>query len=121
MNKQEYLIELLGAGQDYLDDAFEWDSTRDFEEVSQEMELVITGNDNGSYYCSRYKAEQAVSGVLWDEEIVDLVRDLGYEGLPTDKGPEALDVIVRYALLPYIYSDLEDYWESKREDQEDED
>lgn len=115
MNKQEYLDELLSAGQEYLDEAYEWDSSKEFDEVYPEMELVITGNDNGSYYCNRAKAEDAVKDAIWCEEIVELVRDLGFDGLPTDKGPEALDVLIRIALLSEIYSDLEYYWDEKKE------
>lgn len=118
MNKQEYLVDLLEAGQDWIDENIE--DYDNFSDAYWEMELVITGNDNGSYYCNSYKAEEAVSGVLWDEEIVEAVKELGFDGMPTDKGPEALDVIVRIALLSYIYSDLEDYWDDNKEDEEEE-
>lgn len=118
MNKQQYLAELLSDGQDWIDENIEYYDS--FGEAYDDMELVITGNDNGSYYCSSYKAEQALEGVMWDEEIADLCRDFGFDGIPTEKGPEACDVIVRCALLCYIYGDLEEYWDDNKEEEGDE-
>lgn len=92
MNKKQYLDNLLIDGKEYLDDAYQWDNEASFDEVYPEMELVITGNDNGSYYCNSRRAEEAVSDVLWDEDVVDSVRDLGYDGMPTHKGAEALEL-----------------------------
>ena len=113
MNKQEYLDELLESGKEWIDDYFygNFDPDDEFSDVYDEMQLVITGNDNGTFYCSTAKAKEAISDAMWDEEVVDLVRDLGYDGIPTDKGPEAVDVIIRYALLGEVYSELEDYFD----------
>lgn len=76
--------------------------------------MSITGNDNGSFYCSSAKAKEAISDAMWDEEIVDLIRELGYDGIPTDKGPEAVDVIIRYVLIGEVYSELEDYFDENK-------
>lgn len=120
MNRQQYLADLFAAGQDYLDDAFEWDPDQSFDDVREDMEMTITGMSNGSYYCSTLAAEQALEGVLWDESIIRDLEDLGYNGMPTDEGPEACDVMVRYALFPYVYSGLEDYWDDLQAEREEE-
>lgn len=116
MNKQEYLDELLESGKEWINDYFygSFDPDDEFSDIYDDMQMVITGNDNGSYYCSTAKATEAISEAMWDEEVVDLIRDLGYDGIPTDKGPEAVDVIIRYALLGEVYSELEDYFEENK-------
>lgn len=116
MNKQEYIEEILESGKEWIDDYFygSFDPDDEFEDIRDDMELVITGNDNGSFYCSTAKAKEAIADAMWDEEIVDLIRDLGYNGIPTDKGPEAVDVIIRYALLGEVYHDLRDYFEDNK-------
>ena len=116
MNKQEYLDELLESGKEWIDDYFygSFDPDEDFSDIYDEMQMVITGNDNGSFYCSTAKAKEAIADAMWDEEVVDAVRELGYDGIPTDKGPEAVDVIIRYALLGEVYSELEDYFDENK-------
>ena len=116
MNKHEYIEELLDAGKEYIDEYFEcsFDPDEDFSDIFDDMQLRITGNDNGSYYCSSAKAKEAIADAMWDEEVVDAVRDLGYDGIPTDKGPEAVDVIIRFALLGEVYSDLECYFDDNK-------
>lgn len=101
MNKNDYIDALRSDGYDYIDEYFEcsFDPDDEFSDIYDDLELRITGNDNGSYYCSTAKATEAIAEAMWDEEVVDLIRDLGYDGIPTDKGPEAVDVIIRYALL----------------------
>lgn len=112
MNKQEYLEEILESGKEWIDDYFygSFDPSDEFSDIYDDMQMVITGNDNGSFYCSSAKAREAISDAMWDEEVVDLIRELGYDGIPTDKGPEAVDVMIRYALVGEIYSDLEEYF-----------
>ena len=116
MNKQEYLEDLLESGKEWIDDYFygSFDPDDEFSDIYDDMQMVITGNDNGSFYCSTAKAAEAISEAMWDEEVVDLIRELGYDGIPTDKGPEAVDVIIRYALLGEVYSELEDYFNENK-------
>lgn len=116
MNKRDYLEELESDGIDYIDEYFRdsFDPDEDFSDIYSDMELRITGNDNGSYYCNSAKAQEAIAEAMWDEDIVNAVRELGYDGIPTDKGPEAVDVIIRIVLLGEIYSDLEEYFEENK-------
>lgn len=117
MNKQEYIENIKSDGEEWIDDYFEsgqWDGEEEFSDIYYDMELVITGNDNGSYYCSTAKAQEAIAEAMWDDDIVNAIRELGYDGIPTDKGPEAVDVIIRCALLGEIYSDLEEYFDETK-------
>lgn len=116
MNKQDYIDELKSDGEDWIDDYFyeSYDPDYDFSDVYPDMELSITGNDNGSYYCSTAKAQEAIAEAMWDEEVVNAVRDMGFDGIPTDKGPEAVDVIIRIALLGEVISELEDYFDENK-------
>lgn len=116
MDKQDYIDALRSDGEDWIDEYLEssYSEGEDFSDVYSDMELVITGNDNGSYWISTAKAKEAIAEAMWDEEVVDAVRELGFDGIPTDKGPEAVDVIIRVALLGEVYSDLEDYFEENK-------
>lgn len=116
MNKEEYLDELMEAGKEWIDEYLvdSFDPDEEFSDIYPEMELVITGNDNGSYYCSSAKAQEAIANAMWDESVVSLIKELGFDGIPTDKGPEAVDVLIRIALLGEIYSDLEDYFDDNK-------
>lgn len=64
----------------------------------------VTGNSSGSYWCSRYRAEEALAH-NWDllEEALD---DLCIEKNPTKKGPEWCDVVVRCHLLSEAISNV---------------
>lgn len=122
MNKMNYLIQLSIDGREFIEDNVGYYDS--FEDLFDEMQNVITGNYNGSYYFSRYKAEQAVADAIWDDEIIDALKDLGYDGVPLEKGPEAVDVIIRCALIYEIHSELEsyyDYLKGEKEEDTDED
>lgn len=80
----------------------------------------VTGNASGSYYCNSYKAEQAVKDIIFDSDVVDEFKAMGYDGIPTEEGAETCDVIARCIALGLVSGELEDYYNSLIED-EDED
>lgn len=108
MNKKQYLEDIKCDGQDWLDENAEYYDN--FDDAYYDMEMTITGSDNGSYYCNAAMAAKAVADIIWDEEVVWEVQSLGYNGIPTELGPETCDVIIRCALLPFLYDDLEEYF-----------
>lgn len=116
MDKKGYIDALGSDGRDWIDEYFEsnYCGDEEFGDVFPDMELAITGNDNGSYWCSTVSAKEAIADAMWDDEVVDAVRELGYDGIPTDKGPEVVDVIIRVALMKEVYSELEDYFEENK-------
>lgn len=76
-------------------------SLEDFQDKCYVSDYV-TGNESGSYYCNAYKAQEAVSDLIWD---VDFWAEYGYT--PSDvvqKGPETADVIARCILLSEVFS-----------------
>lgn len=114
MNKEQYIGNLLADGIEFIDDNYDIYDT--FDDLYDEMELVITGNDNGSYYCNTAKAEEALAGVIWDQDVIDAVRWLGYESIPLSEGAESADVIVRIALMNEVTNRLKNYYEELKED-----
>lgn len=119
MNKEQYIDEIRADGIDFIDENY--DQYDSYDLLWEEMQNVITGNYNGSYYFSRAKAAESVSDVIWDEDIVDMCNGLGYHGVPTEMGAEACDVIVRYCLIDELYGEFEDYYNDLREEEEEED
>lgn len=55
------------------------------------------GNMTGSRFCSTYKAEEALkeAGFPWDGELVDLVKEFGYDMSELlERGAEVVDVVL---------------------------
>lgn len=86
------------------------------------MDDSVTGNASGSYYFNRYKAEKAISGIIFDDEAITEFEYMGYDGIPTEEGAATCDVIARCICLGLVSSELEEYYDSLTEDEdEDED
>lgn len=68
----------------------------------------VTGNGSGSYTFNTAEAANNLEKVIWLDETVELFRDMGYEGIPLEKGAETIDVIIRCALVNEFHSDVED-------------
>ena len=110
MQWQEYRDEVLTDAMEAIDEnAGSWDSWEEcFEDLF--VDDSVTGNASGSYYFSTYCAAQAVGEWIFDGEALAAFQDFGYDGIPVDKGPEALDVIARCIWLYEVASDLENYY-----------
>lgn len=55
------------------------------------------GNMTGSRFCSTYKAEEALkeAGFPWDDELVELVKEFGYDMSELlERGAEVVDVVL---------------------------
>lgn len=70
------------------------------------------GNMTGSRFCSTYKAEEALkeAGFPFNNELNELLFEMGYDLSILDKGAEFVDVLLCELTLPYVIEDL------KRED-----
>ena len=100
-----------------------FDYVSNFEEMYDDLFVddSVTGNASGSYFFSSYKAEQAVSGIIFDNDVIEEFKAYGYDGIPTEKGAETVDVIARCIALSYVYGELEEYYnELKEAEEEDE-
>ena len=66
------------------------------------------GNLTGSRFCSTYKAQEALkqAGFPFDEELNNLLEEVGYNMDILNKGAEAVDVILCELVMPYVIEDL---------------
>lgn len=65
----------------------------------------VTGNASGSYFFSRYKAEEALAH-NWDL-LADALSEFGYDGAnPIEKGAEWCDVTIRCYLLGQAIAEI---------------
>lgn len=114
MNWDEYMstvksdaLDVIGEiGKDYE----EWEELYDALFVDDS----VTGNGSGSYTMSSAKAAENVAGIIWDEEFAERCKEYGYDGVPTDQGPEAVDVIARCLALGELSGELCDAWEEEK-------
>lgn len=111
MTFEDYKRETMGNALDALPGYVGY--CDDFSQVWDELFVddAVTGNGSGSYTFSTYQAEQNTQGLFWDDEFLDALKGYGYEGIPTEQGPEALDVIARCLALDYCYAECEEKWD----------
>ena len=85
----------------------------DFLDMMEEIELCVTGNDNGSYYCNSYKAKQALQDAVFDEDILTLLSAHGLEDsfwrYMRESDYESADVIIRCAMFYEVYDDVQEW------------
>lgn len=117
----EYQEEVKSDAMDAIKENLEYNDSWDEMYDSLFMDDSVTGNASGSYYFNRYKAAEAVSGIIFDSDVVDEFKALGYDGIPTEEGAEAVDVIARCICLELVAGELEEYYDSLTEQDEDED
>lgn len=117
MNRQQYEQAVLEGSKEWIDENVEYYDC--FESAKDDMELVVTGNDNGSYYCNTARAEEALSGVMFDSSIADALKfEFGIGGgLPLNRGAETCDVLVRFVCFYEQLSAIEEYFDEVKEAQ----
>ena len=66
------------------------------------------GNLTGSRECSTYKAEQALeeAGFPFNQELMTLLSDFGYDTKILERGAEAIDVIFCELIAPRVAYEL---------------
>ena len=116
MTFEDYKCETLDNAKEVVEETFEnYDS---FDSLFDDpfVDDSVTGNGSGSFTFNSYRAKENISQVIWDDEVISRFEDWGYEGIPTEKGPEAIDVIVRCIALDVIRDELEEYYEELVDD-----
>lgn len=116
----EYMDEVKSDAMDAIKENLEYNDSWDEMYDSLFMDDSVTGNASGSYYFNRWKAEEAVSGIIFDSDAVEEFKLFGYDGIPTEEGAESCDVIARCICLELAAGELEEYYDSLT-DNEDED
>lgn len=127
MNERyDYLAAVKADVLAYIDDEIvlsEWRGHK--EELNEHLNDVlwisdrVTGNASGSYYCSTWKAEEAISH-NWDL-LADALSEFGQDG--TDvlrQGAEAMDVTIRCYVLSQAIAEALDELSEELEEEEDE-
>lgn len=99
MNFSEYKCCVQLDMLEYIEEnlqSFRYDSIDD-------MRTVVTGNDNGSYYCNAAKAREAVSPAMWEvsDELESAYGSKTYAEAAKDA--EYMDLLIR----DYAFSILE--------------
>jgi len=105
------VIELI---EDHINDVQEWDETKTRREILTDMQENgnedVFGNMTGSRTCNTYEAQQFIdkSGAIWDEDIIDLFRDIedGYFEATLKRGAETLDVVILELLSHQIINEM---------------
>ena len=66
------------------------------------------GNMTGSRFCNRYKAEEALreAGFPFNEELNNLLEEVGYDMTILNRGAEVVDVILCELVVPYMVEEL---------------
>lgn len=78
--------------------AFYWDETLD--KLESQMRPAITGNDNGSYTCNRWQAEENLCHNL--DLLAFASRD--FDIIPDLNNPEACDVLIREYEWAFVFA-----------------
>lgn len=116
MTWEEYQDQVKADALDVIES--EYSDYEDWDEMSEALFIddSVTGNGSGSYtFCTATAAEN-VAGIIFDPEAVDAFREYGYNGIPTEKGAEACDVIARCIALGYVGYDLEKRFDELKEE-----
>lgn len=116
----EYMDEVKSDAMDAINENLEYNDSWDEMYDSLLMDDSVTGNSSGSYYFNSYKAEEAISGIIFDSDAVNEFKAAGYDGIPTEEGAETCDVIARCICLSLVSGELEEYYDSLTENEEEE-
>lgn len=114
MKWEDYISSVEADAKDEIEE--QADYFNNWEEMEEHLFMAdnVTGNGSGSYtFCAATAAEN-VAGIIWDDDALQAFYDAGYNGIPTDKGPEVCDVIARCLALYYV-DGLEDYFNECKE------
>ena len=115
MHYRRYVNSVADAIRDCLSDYVkpaDFGGFEEFREAAEEhyddIELMATSNDNGSFFCSTTLAVEFIGSAVWDDDLVSTMREYG--DIPTD--PETWDVVARIAVF-------DDAWQGVMDEMED--
>lgn len=103
---------------DYIDN-FKNDDLdfNDFSELMDEIELHVSGNDNGSYYFNPQKAQEAVKDIIFDDDFYDAAQChetwYYFQEYLGKQDAEAADVIARLTAFEENWCGIQMWLEEK--------
>ena len=117
MTWEDYLNEVAADAREYIEE--EYSNCRDWDEMSEWLFVSdhVTGNGSGSYTFSRAQAAENVAGIVFDPGVLELFRSYGYDHMPVEDGPEAVDVIARCLALGEVSGALESIFDGLKSGQ----
>ena len=114
----EFLQEQIDNQEDRVSDAmFNSIDKNDCPVYLDDFKNSFTGNDSGSRTCNAYESRENIKELIWDDTTVDTFKDAGYEGIPMEKGPEAIEVIAYWLALNEREDDIASSWLDSVEDE----
>lgn len=94
----------------------DWDFN-DFSELMDEIELRVSGNDNGSYYFNFQKAQEAVKDIIFDDDFYDAAQChetwYYFQKYLGQQDAEAADVIARLTAFCENWCDIQKWLEEQ--------
>lgn len=99
--------------ENHIDDSLNNDDERRASNVLKDLlddTEDVFGNMSGSRTCNTYEAEQFInkSGAIWDDEILDLFKEMGddYFVETLKRGAETLDVVILELVAPQVIYEM---------------
>ena len=68
----------------------------------------VCGNASGSYTFDAKQAQENIAVVIFDKEVEDMFKGIGYNEIPLYKGAEAIDVFIRFFLIYEFYDEVKE-------------
>lgn len=103
MEWQDYIEATQANALEFIEENYEFYDS--YSELMDDMmdDDSVTGNASGSFTMNRAQAEENVQGIIFNPNVVQEFKALGYDGIPTEKGAEAVDVIARCIAIMYAH------------------
>lgn len=107
MTWEDYKDQVTDDALDYIEEnapsCRDWEEMREWFFVSDQ----VTGNGSGTYTFSRAQAAENAAGIVFDCDAQQAFEWAGYDHMPVEQGPEALDVIARCVAMGEVNDTLE--------------
>lgn len=117
MTWNDYLKEVKEKAEEHICEAIEYyiEEETEYDEINYNLIIddCVTGNISESYTYNTILAADNVSQLIWDDEIIERFKELGYSGIPLEQGPEAIDVNLRCFAVEDLWDELEKYYKTE--------
>ena len=123
MSFEDYREEVKNDLLSYARECWEYDNDTSAETIIDDAWTAdsVTGNGSGSYTFNTWEAQQNISDLIWDSDLLDMYKELGYDHVPLEDGAESIDVSIRCFLLSEFADDVERLIDELNEEKEEED
>ena len=118
MTLEDYRNEVKEDLLNFVKESFEYDNDIRAKKIMDNafIDDSVTGNGSGSYTFNTWQAQQNVSDLIWDEDLLEMFKEFDYDRIPFEKGAEHIDVLIRCFLLGEFYYDVEELLDELREE-----